>query len=157
VIIPNYIIVLLWCLSIFSKFAYLPGSLTRNVLNNQPKVCSPESAIRNSASIIPVVVFTSSTSISVSRTGVSVGKLYLDTGSVKGFPIEILYGVLSVLLVIYFQESILSLDIYISKVSIAAEQFLDIPLAAVVSQVSQEQSWHDDSDWRGVRRRLRPG
>ena len=54
------------------------------------------------ASVIPVVVFTASPSISRAGARVSVGKLDLDAGSVERFPIEILYGVLSILLVIYF-------------------------------------------------------
>ena len=48
--------------------------------------------------------------VSVSA-GVRVGKLDLDTTSIKWLPIKILYGVLSVLLIIYLQETILTLRI----------------------------------------------
>ena len=53
--------------------------------------------------MIPVILLTTPSSVSViARTRVSVGKLNLDTGSIEGFPIEILYGIFRILLVVYF-------------------------------------------------------
>lgn len=122
-------------------FQILPGSLGRDVLNHQAKVRSSEPPIGNPPPRLPVI--SPAFPLVPVSAGVGVGKFNLDATAIKSFPIQILYGILSIIFVIYFQESILTLDVDVSQVPVSSKHLLNVPLATVMSEVAQEQSGHD--------------